>query len=118
MNVPEKHRAIAHAWVDGAEVEYRHAVSGGWIPVAGFTATWGSNVKYRIKPKPLKLEVGKIYRSRRGIYKPILHEFIANGGPLFVGISRDIYNATGKCVWSPADEGCHEDDDLISEVEG
>ena len=46
MNVPEKHRAVAHAWVDGAEVEYKTSLSVTWR-VAN-TPDWYEQHEYRI----------------------------------------------------------------------
>lgn len=52
MNVPEKHRAIAHAWVDGARVEGRnpkatYRVLTEW-DICGHPA-WEADWEYRIK---------------------------------------------------------------------
>ena len=47
MNVPEKHRAVAHAWVDGAEVEYKTYTDVNWHTTA--TPDWHENSEYRIK---------------------------------------------------------------------
>jgi len=53
MNVPEKHRAIAHAWVDGAEVEGRN-LKGTWTtPEEWMTCgdpAWHEDWEYRIRP--------------------------------------------------------------------
>ena len=46
MNVPEKHRAVAHAWVDGAEVEYKTSLSVTWH-VAN-NPDWYEQHEYRI----------------------------------------------------------------------
>lgn len=48
MNVPEKHRAVAHAWVDGAEVET--LCDGEWM--TNHSPAWVRGCEYRIKPKP------------------------------------------------------------------
>lgn len=45
MNVPEKHRAVAHAWVDGAKVEYREGVSP-WLSAT--TPQWYPDTEYRV----------------------------------------------------------------------
>lgn len=51
MSIPEKHRAVAHAWVDGAAIEWRDATkSGAWTEIAD--PNWYPNVEYRVKPKP------------------------------------------------------------------
>ena len=51
MNVPEKHRAIAHAWVDGAEIEYRgEGCFSDWDQCT--LPAWSASFEYRIKPKP------------------------------------------------------------------
>lgn len=47
MNVPEKHRAVAHAWVEGAEIEFS-VVKDQWLPATN--PTWDVNCKYRFKP--------------------------------------------------------------------
>ena len=51
MNVPEKHRAVAHAWVDGAKVEGRnlkstHPFLKEWM-IFGHPA-WEADWEYRI----------------------------------------------------------------------
>ena len=46
MNVPEKHRAVAHAWVDGAEVEYKACSSVIWYVTN--TPYWCEQHEYRI----------------------------------------------------------------------
>ena len=48
MNVPEKHKAIAHAWVDGAEIEWRNTALSGreWVVVR--FPTWEADWEYRI----------------------------------------------------------------------
>jgi hypothetical protein len=48
MNVPEKHREIAHAWVDGAKIQYE--TYGRWDDLYGRNPTWGENNIYRIDP--------------------------------------------------------------------
>lgn len=114
MRFPEKHRAKAHAWVDGAEAEIK--LNGEWVPMIG--GGWPENWEIRIKPKPLKVEVGKRYKTRRDTIELIMHEFSANGATLFASTSKNIYDETGECVWSPADERRSEDDDLTAEVGG
>lgn len=48
MNVPEKHRAVAHAWVDGAEIEYRSPDQDFWY--SNPDPEWAEEKEYRIKP--------------------------------------------------------------------
>ena len=52
MNVPEKHRAVAHKWVDGAEVECRHPARGdhAWALVSE-TPQWAPACEYRVRPR-------------------------------------------------------------------
>lgn len=52
MKVPEKHREIAHAWVDGAEIEYEF--DGRWFPMLGFY--FMDDVQYRVKPTPHSID--------------------------------------------------------------
>lgn len=47
MNIPEKHHYIAHAWVDGAEIEVY--LRGGWCPSP--LPDWHEFRDYRLKPK-------------------------------------------------------------------
>ena len=48
MNVPEKHREIARAWVDGAEIEYFSQFEECWEPKKhGY---WDEYTQYRVKP--------------------------------------------------------------------
>jgi len=48
MNVPEKHRAVAHAWVDGAEVECKTPITSTWQ--GDSVPDWIEQNEYRIKP--------------------------------------------------------------------
>lgn len=53
MNVPEKHRTVAHAWIDGAQVEGRdpksiHPVHKEWQIIK--YPKWNEGWEYRIKP--------------------------------------------------------------------
>lgn len=53
MNVPEKHKAIAHAWVDGAKIEVRNPKSPypelkEWQIIK--VPSWLEDCEYRIKP--------------------------------------------------------------------
>ena len=50
MNVPEKHRAVAHAWVDGAEVQAKAEQGQLWLTIT--TPEFHAHQEYRIKPKP------------------------------------------------------------------
>ena len=47
MNVPEKHKAVAHAWVDGVEVEYKACLSDTWHVTN--TPYWCEQHEYRIR---------------------------------------------------------------------
>ena len=52
--IPEKHRALAHAWVDGAEIEYRQPNCGIRTFREWTTAdvpAFAQSFEYRIKPK-------------------------------------------------------------------
>ncbi len=46
MKIPEKHRAVAKAWVDGAEIEGR-SIGGTWASVVA--PAWREDLEYRIK---------------------------------------------------------------------
>lgn len=48
MKVPEKHRAVAHKWVDGAGIQYRH-LGGKWIDIKD--PHWCETIEYRVRPK-------------------------------------------------------------------
>lgn len=56
MNVPEKHRELAHAWVDGAKVQNRRSYgSEKWLDVAAEAKVrWSQGFDYRIKPTKIK----------------------------------------------------------------
>ena len=54
MNVPEKHRKIAHAWVDGAEIEYFHQFRERWEPKAH--DHWSKRKQYRVKQTPHSID--------------------------------------------------------------
>lgn len=111
MNVPEKHRAVAHAWVDGAEAEIK--LNGEWVPMIG--GGWPENWEIRIKPKPLKLEVGKRYRCDDGLIHAIKRYFLAGRIRLYVDPQVRIYDKSGKYIWSEHHScAC----DLIAEVKG
>lgn len=55
MNVPEKHKAKAHAWVDGAEIQLRFKC--GWIDDR--YPAWFEENEYRVKPPRKKYRVYK-----------------------------------------------------------
>lgn len=67
MNVEKKHRAVAHAWVDGAEVEWRPLGSNEpWRPIAGNLISWAEFNEYRIKPtKPTKPSIDWSHVDKR-----------------------------------------------------
>ena len=48
MNVPEKHKAVAHAWADGAEVECKTPITSTWQ--GDSFPDWIEQNEYRIKP--------------------------------------------------------------------
>lgn len=48
MNVPEKHKAVAHAWVNGAEVECKTPITSTWQ--GDSFPEWIEQNEYRIKP--------------------------------------------------------------------
>ena len=50
MKTPHKHAEIIKAWAEGAEIEYRCAVSGDWEPAN--CPGWADFTIYRIKPEP------------------------------------------------------------------
>jgi hypothetical protein len=49
MAIPEKHRPTAHAFVDGAQIQWSE-FDGGWSDCTG-TPTWGEHLQYRVKPE-------------------------------------------------------------------
>ena len=49
MKVPEKHRAIAHLAVDGAEIEWFNNAKECWEPKKHYY--WDEDAQYRVKPK-------------------------------------------------------------------
>lgn len=53
MNVPEKHRKIAHAWVDGAEIEWLNN-RGRWEPKT--LDHWYEHTQYRVKQTPHSID--------------------------------------------------------------
>lgn len=54
MNVPEIHRELAHAWVDGAEVEQWCEHTQSWL--SGSLWPRFSASKYRLKPIPHSID--------------------------------------------------------------
>ena len=60
-NIPEKHRAIAHAWVDGEEIEMLGSDQC-WRPSSLFPG-WYEDVRYRIKPKAKVKKWRWVFRS-------------------------------------------------------
>jgi len=101
MNVPEKHKAIAHAWVDGAKVEGRNLKGTCTTPEEWMFCVypaWYKNWEYRIKPTKLT--------------KPSINwEHVA---PEYVALAMDengrcvLYKSMptvreGDCVWHAAD---------------
>ena len=51
MNVPEKHREIAHAWVDGEKVQF--LTHSGWEDAIN-NPMWIEGTEYRVKPHLVK----------------------------------------------------------------
>lgn len=62
MNVPEKHRAVAKAWVDGAQIETLIGL-GEWVPWPH--PHWRDDLHYRIKPKAKVKKWRWVYRDER-----------------------------------------------------
>jgi hypothetical protein len=53
MAIPEKHRAVAHEFVDGAQIQWQKG-GGAWVDCTG-TPAWLEECEYRVKPGPLRL---------------------------------------------------------------
>ena len=54
MKVPEKHRAIAHVEVDGAEIEYFNNDKECWEPKKHYY--WDEDTQYRVKQTPHSID--------------------------------------------------------------
>ena len=52
MSVPEKHRAVAHAWADGADIEYQVPNGTEWVRTQ--SPTFYEDIQYRVAPKKVK----------------------------------------------------------------
>lgn len=65
MNVPEKHREVAHAWVDGADIQCLQNESGEWKRIA--LPGWYEVDDYRIDPK-CDYALAKIPEKHREVY--------------------------------------------------
>lgn len=53
MAIPEKHRATAHAYVDGATIQARQGCQkdeSDWVDLPGYP-TWAEDMEYRVKPE-------------------------------------------------------------------
>ena len=111
-NVPEKHRATAHAWVDGADVQRYSTKPYTAMWIDDHAPGWFEDEEYRIKPKPLKLEVGNFYRNKDGERRLIRTIAFANQVPICIDNLGCIYESDGTCIY-PATRN-----DLIAEVEG
>ena len=64
MKIPEKHRAVAHAFVDGADVQHRAPEGYAdrvWYPAP--RPGWFEDWEYRVAPKKVK-KWKWIYRSK------------------------------------------------------
>lgn len=55
MNTRHKHADVIIAWAEGAEVEYRSSVVGGWVLARA--PSWDEECEYRVKPPPKKYRV-------------------------------------------------------------
>lgn len=51
-NVPQKHRALAHAWVDGADIQYFNTFKKEWSDTRN--PDWVDKIMYRIKKIKVK----------------------------------------------------------------
>ena len=79
MKVPEKHRAVAHAWVDGAEVECFNEDTRAWV--IQYHPNWYASFEYRInKPKPLELAVGRKYMDADGDIFEVVDRLLVGEG--------------------------------------
>lgn len=94
MNVPEKHRAIAHAWVDGASIQSRKPSS----PDPDLSAwtensypAWDNDYEYRIKPKPKP----KVKRWR-WVYRSIVDESLLVSDEYYTEFEASILNPIQK----------------------
>lgn len=54
MKLPEKHREIAHAWVDGSEIEYFSKIKEQWRLKTH--DHWDADTQYRVKPTPHSID--------------------------------------------------------------
>ena len=54
MKLPEKHREIAHAWADGAEIEWFNSDEECWKPKAH--DNWSESIQYRVKQTPHSID--------------------------------------------------------------
>ena len=61
MNVPEKHRKIAHAWVDGAEIEWLNNSKECWEPKTH--DNWSEHIQYRVKQTPHSIDWSHVHNQ-------------------------------------------------------
>ena len=55
MTQRHKHADVIIAWANGAEVEYKSILDGGWVKAK--TPGWLENYEYRVKPPAKKYRV-------------------------------------------------------------
>ena len=58
MNQRHKHADVIHAWAEGAEIEYRSHIDGGWVVTSA--PKWLEEYEYRVKPPAKKYRVALI----------------------------------------------------------
>ena len=51
---PHKHAELIKAWADGATIQMKSKVDGGWWDVPFNNPDWDENYEYRIKPEEKK----------------------------------------------------------------
>lgn len=63
IKVPEKHRAVAHAWVDGADIQFRDSVGiTEWTDHTWGSPLWHIDLDYRVKPKTV-IKYKMVYKT-------------------------------------------------------
>ena len=55
MTQRHKHADVIMAWAEGAEIEYRSHIDGGWMVTS--EPRWLENYEYRVKPPAKKFRV-------------------------------------------------------------
>ena len=66
MNVPDKHKQLAYAWVDGADIQFK-GILGEWIDME--KPNFHEMYEYRIKPKRVRF-----YEDHDGAIRIVLNE--------------------------------------------